>query len=114
MSRYTANKQDAIYFNTDPSKTDQSQAQHTDINVIVTQFLKTGQPPIGKPPIYADFTQLPNDLRGLIEMGRSIENLQTQLPEQLRGIPVAQLINMTNEQINAILTPPKLEEAPKT
>jgi len=92
--------------NNEPTLTDQSQAGQTDINIIVTQFLKTGQAPQGAQPIYADFTQLPEDLRGFIEMGRSINQLQRQLPQQLQGVPLVQLLNMTNEQIGAILKPP--------
>jgi len=93
--------------NNDPTLTDQSQAANTDINIIVTQFLRTGQTPSDTPAIFADFTQLPEDLRGFIEMGRSIDSLVTQLPEALRGIPVRDLIGMTNEQINAKLKPPE-------
>jgi len=105
MSRYKANKADAVTFNTEPTMTDQSQAAQTDINIIVTQFLRTGQGPMGKTPIYADFSELPHDLRGFIEMGRSIQEHQEQLPEQLKGIPLADLVRMTNQQINAILQP---------
>lgn len=106
MSRYKANKQDAIYFNTDPSLTDQSAADHTDINVIVTQFLRTGQVPNpAKQPIYGDFSQLPEDTRGFIELGRSLDDLKASLPDKLKDIPVQQLITMTNEQISAILAP---------
>lgn len=107
MSRYKANKADAVFFNTQPTMTDQSQAEHTDINVIVNQFLKTGQMQGGKPPIYADFSELPDDLRGFIEVGRSIGKLEGELPPELRGIPVHQLVNMTNEELLAKLNPPE-------
>jgi len=104
---YKANKADAVTFNTEPTMTDQSQAEQTDINIIMTQFLRTGQSVQGKPPIYGDFSELPEDLRGFIEMGRSINHLKTELPEQLRAIPVEQLINLTNEQLVAIINPPQ-------
>lgn len=115
MSRYQDNKNRAKYRDTSPTKTDQSQAANTDLNIIVNQFLRTGQAPQGRQPIYADFTQLPNDLRGMIEMGRAIKSHQAELPEALRGIPVEKLVAMTNDQINAILAPPqqKTEDAPK-
>lgn len=106
MSRYKANKQDAVTFNREPTMTDQSQAENTDINVIVNQFLKTGQVQQGATPIYADFSELPDDLRGFIEVGRSIGRLEGELPEQLRGIPVHELVTMTNEQLLAKLAPP--------
>ncbi|QXP08229.1 MAG: internal scaffolding protein [Arizlama microvirus] len=110
MSKWKANKADAVTFNTEPTMTDQSQAALTDINVIVTQFMKTGQVPTQRNPIYGDFSQLPEDMRGFIEMGRSINELQSQLPEQLRGISAQELVGMTNEQINEILKP---KEQPK-
>jgi len=92
--------------NNQPTLTDQSGAASTDINIIVTQFLRTGNAPQGKEGYYADFTQLPDDLRGFIEMGRSINTLRSELPEQLRDIPPAELFRMTNEEITAKLTPP--------
>lgn len=116
MSNYKANKSDAVYMPEGKGLTDQSQRDHTDMRIIVTQFLRTGQAPQGKPPIYADFSQLPEDLRGFIEMGRSIKGLSARLPEQLRGIPIPELLAMTTEQINDKLKPaPKEEtkEAPK-
>lgn len=100
--------------NNEPTLTDQSQAGQTDINIIVTQFLKTGQAPQGANPIYADFTQLPEDLRGFIDMGRSMNTLKSQLPPQLRELPPEVLFKMTNEEITARLTPPdKPADKPK-
>jgi len=93
--------------NNEPTLTDQSQASATDINIIVTQFLRTGQAPQSKQPQYGDFTQLPTDLRGFIEMGRSINEHRANLPDQLREIPIEYLVRMTNEQINAMLKPPE-------
>lgn len=107
MSRYKANKQDAITYNDEPTMTDQSQAESTDINIIVTQFLRTGHTPGQQPPIFADFASLPEDLRGFIDMGRSIEEHRGDLPEALRRIPLNDLVNMSDEQITAILTPPE-------
>lgn len=111
MSKYKQNKADAVTFNEEPTMTDQSQAAQTDINVIVTQFLRTGAAPVPRTePHFGDFTQLPEDLRGFIDLGRSIGPLRESLPPQLQGIPLDQLITMSNEQITAILTPP---ESPK-
>lgn len=114
MSRYKANKEHAKSYNDEPTMTDQSQAASTDINIIVTQFLRTGQGPGGINPIYGDFTQLPEDLRGFIEMGRSITTLRGALPEQLQGLDPRELFAMTNEQITAMLKPPEQpKEEPK-
>lgn len=113
MSTYKANKQDAITFQKKPTLTDQSQAENTDINIIVTRFLRTGQAPQGKQPIFADFTQLPEDLRGFIEMGRNKQKLLDALPEQLKGLTPEELFALTNEQITEKLTPPKPTEETK-
>lgn len=104
-SRYKENKAAAVTFNTEPTKTDQSLAANTDINIIVTQFLRTGQVAHQQEPIYGDFTELPEDLRGMIELGRSIKSHKDALPPQLKGIPLEELVNMTNEQINDKLKP---------
>jgi hypothetical protein len=100
--------------NYEPTLTDQSQAANTDINIIVTQFLRTGQAPQGANPIYADFTDLPEDLRGFIEMGRSMGTLRERLPPQLQKLNAQELFALTTEQINQILTPPdKPPDKPK-
>ncbi|QXP08144.1 MAG: internal scaffolding protein [Arizlama microvirus] len=93
--------------NNDPTLTDQSSVHSTDINVIVTQFLKTGAQPEGSEGFYADMTQLPDDLRGFIEMGRSITTLQNQLPKELRGMTAQEIFALTDEQLLAKLTPPE-------
>jgi len=102
------NKKLAITRDNTPSLTDQAGARDTDINVIVGQFLVHGQVPGAKgQPLYEDFTQLPKDLRGFIEMGRTLKDNQKKLPEKLQGIPLAELVGMTTEKINAILKPPE-------
>lgn len=106
MSNWKKNKADAVYISTTPTKTDQSQAEQTDINVIVTQFLRTGQTPMPREGQYGDFSQLPEDLRGFIELGRSKQQLIENLPPELRTMPLEDLLEMTNEQITAKLQPP--------
>jgi len=104
------NKELAITRDTTPTMTDQAGARDTDINVIVGQFLTTGRVPgTTKEPIYEDFSQLPKDLRGFIEMGRALEEHRKELPAQLRGIPIDRLVGLTKDQIDAILAP-KQEE----
>lgn len=92
---------------TKPTKTDQSQAKDTDLNVIVQKFLK-GQLPNGavQDPLYADFTRYPQDLRGFIETSRSLNAHRSQLPDSLKGMSVEQLMALTPEQLHAILAPP--------
>lgn len=118
LNRYQINKEAAKYRSDKPSKTDQSQAAQTDINVIVKQFLTTGQIPNQKQPFYADFSILPKDLRGMIDMSRSIRHFMKQLPKELQDMPREQLLSLTPEQLTTILTPPapppdKKEEPPK-
>lgn len=116
---YQTNKLKAKTVNTKPSLTDQAGARDTDINVIVGQFMIHGQlPGTTKQPIQAaDFTNMPTDLRGFIEMGKAIENHRAKLPAALAGLPTDKLLALTPEQLKTILTPreekPKTEEKPK-
>lgn len=102
----------ARYRNTMPTMTDQSQAANTDLNVIVNQFLKTGQSASKGNPIYGDFSQLPTNLRDAIDQARSVQHLRRTLPPQLRDMDAAELLTLTPEDITRILTPPH-KETPK-
>lgn len=107
MSNYKRNKERAIFNNTQPTKTDQSQARETDINVIIKRYMVTGTAP-GAPqePNYEDRSQLPTTLAEMYEQARRMGALHQQLPPQLQGIPTNELLNLTTEQINKILAPP--------
>lgn len=96
----------AAYRSTKPTKTDQSAASQTDLNVIVNQFLKTGTSAMNGVPRYGDFSELPSDLRGMIEMSRSMKERRRNLPEKLREMPIEELLALTPEQIKTILNPP--------
>jgi len=112
---YEQNKARAVYNNTDPTETDQSQAKDTDINVIVGRFgIGRLAPGTKVPPIYADLTDMPRDLRGFIETARNLDTLREKLPEQLRGQNVDELLALTPEQIHGILFPPKPATPPDT
>lgn len=116
FERYRENKTLAIFNNDEPSLTDQSQAKDTDINVIVGRFgighLATGNK---TPPVYADFTDLPRDLRGFIERARSVDQLYSQLPQALQQHSVEEILNFTPEQLHGILHPaPAPTPAPET
>lgn len=91
---------------TTPTMTDQSEAAGTDINIVLGHMLATGHPPREKEPIYGDFSELPEDLRGFIHQARSIGRRRTQLPPQLREMPVSELLALTKERLSEILTPP--------
>lgn len=102
---YYANKKAAAFHNTDPSMTDQSQAADTDINVIVKRHAVTGAIATGKQPIYADFTELPQDLRTAIETAKGVHKLRASLPDALKEMPIEDLLRLTPEQLLAIHTP---------
>jgi len=114
MSNYTRNKKAAITYNNSPTLTDQSQANSTDINVIVGQFNISGRVPgAAGEPMTGDFTQYPRDLREMIDMGRSLEAKRRQLPKELRDKPMEELLALTPEQLKTILTPPQPKAEPK-
>jgi len=106
-SVYRKNKARAIFNNTDPTETDQSQAHETDINVIVAKYGIAGQangnPNQGE---YLDSTSLPEDLRGFIEMGRTLEDRRAELPEEIREMPIEQILQLREPDIARILAPP--------
>lgn len=102
----------AAFTDVGETMTDQSQAHDTDINVIVKRYGVFGQAPgIDKEPIYGDFSDLPTDLRGFIEMGRTLEDERARLPEPLREMSMEELFALTPEKLTEILTPPATKPA---
>lgn len=103
---YYENRKRARTENNDPTETDQSQANDADINVIVGRYgignVASGNNQQG---MSGDFTALPEDLRGFIEMGRNMENLRETLPPQLRDRTTEDILALTPEQLTNILTP---------
>lgn len=90
-----------------PSLTDQSQANDTDINVIVKRYGIHGQAPgASTPPQFGDFTGLPDNLRDMIEMARTIEARRKELPQQLAEMPIEDILALTTDQLTTILNPP--------
>lgn len=104
---YYAHKTTCITINKEPTATDQSQARETDINVIVKRYTQHGQLPQGaRQPIYGqDFTQLPNNLRDMIEASRKVTDLRKKLPEPLRKLTLAELMALTPQQLTDKLKP---------
>jgi len=114
-SIYKRNKERAIYRNDEPTMTDQAGAKETDINIIVGRFMVSNQLPTnGQEPIYADFTHLPEDLRGFIETAQSLAEHRQNLPEALRDMPIEELLALTPEELTNKLTPPAPEPASRT
>lgn len=111
---YQRNRLRARTENHEPSMTEQSGARETDINVIVKRFAVTGQTPGSPtPPITGDFSDLPTDLRGFLDTARSLRENQYKLPDQLRNIPLEQLLAMNPKEIANILKPPAPAPAPE-
>lgn len=104
---YRENKERAKTRNDQPTMTEQSQARDTDINVIVGKFIKTGVAPgAAQEPQYGDFSNLPSDLRGFIEVAESLAEKRAALPAKLKNMPMDELLALTPEQLTNILTPP--------
>lgn len=105
---YRTNKEAAKYRNTDPTETDQSQGHETDINVIVGRY-GIGQVASGNDPssaMYGDWTEMPTDLRDMIETARRLEEHRTSLPQQLKEMPIEQILALKPDELTNILTPP--------
>lgn len=105
-SNYKANKAKAIYINNTPTMTDQSQAEDTNVNVIMKKYRITGVVPgAAKAPIFADFTELPTSLQQLMEEAQRLPEHLNNLPDQLKGMPLDELVNLTGADLQAILRP---------
>lgn len=106
MGVYQKNRLVARIRNIVPTKTEQSGARETDINVIIGKFKISGRVPApAGDPIYGDFTTLPGDLRGMIEEAKSIKDRRTKLPPELRDMPIEELLSLTPDKLTTILSP---------
>lgn len=112
---YQGNKERSKIRTTKPSLTDQSQAKSTDINVIVGQFRISGRVPGApvEPLPPGDYSNVPGDLRSMIEETRRIESYRRRLPQALREKPIEELLTLTTDQLTAILQPPAAPPAPE-
>lgn len=106
---YQLNKIASRTRTTEPSATDQSQANSTDINIIL-KGASFGNLEFGKgaapAPVYNDYSNLPADFRDLIEMSRQLPGYVGQLPPQLRDIPLDVFMSMTPDDIRTRMAPP--------
>lgn len=92
--------------NTDPDKTDQSQAADCDINNIVKRYKKTGQiSHLAKTKgVYADLSLMPSTLIDAHELISQASNAFNSLPAQTRkkfGNDPEQMIQFINDPNNA-------------
>lgn len=84
---------------------DQSGAAATDINVIVAKMQQTGMMPgSAKQPFYADMSEIPNNLRDILEMSRGVDQLKAGLPEALQGLSTAELITTPPQRLQEMIT----------
>lgn len=106
MGYYHENRKRARTTNNEPTKTDQSQAASTDLNLIIKQYGITGRVPAPTAePMSGDFTQLPDNLRDMIETARMLDTMRAKLPKDLRHKPLEELVLLTHEQLHNILHP---------
>lgn len=68
----------------DPSRTKESFAAESDIKVIVSRFLKTGQLPVMPPPVFGDVSQVPRGTDALA-LVRNAQIAFESLPAELRS-----------------------------
>lgn len=98
--KYQENRKRAITNTVGSTKTDQSQAGATDINIIMRNVMIHGTAPgSAHPPIYGDFSEIPDNLRDMIELGRSIDGHRQSLPAGLRDMTVEELISTPPDQL---------------
>lgn len=102
MSKYYENRKKAETITVGQTKTDQSAAANTDINVIVRNYIIHGSAPgSSKPPMYGDFSEIPDNLRDMIDLGRSIEGHRAALPPGLQDMTVQELVTTDPKQLAA-------------
>lgn len=107
MNNYERNRALARTVNNEPTMTDQAAAKDTDINRIVASYKVTGQmPQAAAQPVYADFSELPDDLRGMMETAKQLRQHMDKLPPQLRNLGPEQLLALKGDDLKRILTPP--------
>lgn len=101
MSNYHRNKERAKTRQVGATKTDQSAAPGTDINIIMKNHAIHGTAPgSAKAPLYGDFSNIPDNLRDMIELGKSIEGHRQQLPTALQDMTIQELVNANPEQLH--------------
>lgn len=114
---YRINKERAKFRTTKPSKTDQSAAKDTDVNVIMKQYNITGMIAGSKiQPQFGDYTQA-RDLKGMLDLQRNLRTNHASLHAKLQELPLDELFALTEQQITDILAPPAqppVPEQPKT
>lgn len=105
---YTEAKKKARFYSNKPTLTDQSQAEDTDLNVILKKYQITGRAPGARQTLpHGDYTAAPQDLAGHFELAKSVKDLQASLPEHLRTLTPEQILQLDNKQLgmyNAYMT----------
>jgi len=100
--------------NTDPTMTDQSGSDDTDINLIIKRYGVYGTAPgAATPQQYGDFADLPTDLAEGIKLIRSQKDLVGKLPPELQTMSIEELMTLTHDQLTEILAPPAPTPVPK-
>ncbi|QXP08341.1 MAG: internal scaffolding protein [Arizlama microvirus] len=114
----------AVTVNTDPSLTHQEFKDECDINCIMNTFAVTGMPPpagYDKPPMYGDFTDVPDFLEyknTVLEAKESFDTLPDSIRKNFKNYStfVGWLENATYEDavnIGLIEVPPQADKVAK-
>lgn len=102
---YAENKARSKIITIGETMADQAGAEATDINVIVKKMAATGSMPTStKQPFYADMSELPNNLRDMLEMGKQVDNHRAQLPKALQHLTTGELINTDPKQLQRMIS----------
>lgn len=98
------------YFNEDPSLTDRSQGEATDINNIMRRFQKDGYLPLSnRQGVYADMSEVPTSLTDAYAVIKTAEDNFAKLPSNIRE----KFRNNPQEMISFLQNPKNLAEAEK-
>lgn len=105
VSNYHRNKELSKTLTIGQTMTDQSGAEATDINIIVKKLAMTGTiPGSSTPPMYVDMSEIPDNLRDMLEMSRNIEKHRNELPQALRSLSTAELLSTDPNRLSAMIT----------
>lgn len=102
---YAENKARSKILTIGTTMTDQSGAAATDINIIVAKMNQTGMmPQTSKQGFYADMSEIPTNLRDMLELSNSMEQNRNSLPDALRHLSTAELLDTPPQRLQEMMT----------
>lgn len=110
VTRRTNGSKRVQIFNLDPSRTDESQGDSTDINNIMARYKRDGYlPQFSGGGVYADVSDIPKSLTEAYSMIKQSEETFSKLPSHIRE----RFRNNPQDMINFLNDPKNLAEAEK-